>query len=503
MAQDSMPPPAFSKWRTVFWPIRGYELKKLLPMLAMFFLISLIYSLLRNTKDALIVTAPGGGADLIPFLKVYGVIPASIVFILVFSKLSDHFGREKLFLICLMPFILYFSLFSFLYALREVIQPVAWMGHLRDHLPTGLLPAASVLRHWVLSMFYVISELWGSVALSLLFWGFANAITSVEEAERYYPLFGIGANLALIAIKLVNMFIHKVEGILVARHGMEPWSAYLAVLMATVVLSILIIMVIFIWFNHAVLTDPRFRPARIPDQVERKIKMSLKEKVKILLQSKTLKYIAIIVIAYGVAINLIEVTWKSYLGLQYPTPRAYQDFMSNFSLATGFTTLFLMLFVSSNVIRSFGWTVAALATPLVLAVTGVGFFGFILGQAALASLLERLALTPVAVGVWFGTIQNILSKGTKYALFDPTKEMAYIPLDREAQVKGKAAIDVVGARFGKAGGSLLQQILIGIYGSLLAITGQIAILLFLIIGIWIWADLRLGREFSKLTGMPR
>ena len=42
------------------------------------------------------------------------------------------------------------------------------------------------------------AELWGSVVVSVLFWGFANQITTVEEAEQFYPLFGLGANVALI-----------------------------------------------------------------------------------------------------------------------------------------------------------------------------------------------------------------------------------------------------------------------------------------------------------------
>lgn len=47
-------------------------------------------------------------------------------------------------------------------------------------------------------MFYLMAELWGSVVLSLLFWGFANDINTVDEAKSYYPLFGLVANLALI-----------------------------------------------------------------------------------------------------------------------------------------------------------------------------------------------------------------------------------------------------------------------------------------------------------------
>ena len=32
------------------------------------------------------------------------------------------------------------------------------------------------------------AELWGSVVASLLFWGFANELTSVPEAKKYHPL---------------------------------------------------------------------------------------------------------------------------------------------------------------------------------------------------------------------------------------------------------------------------------------------------------------------------
>jgi AAA family ATP:ADP antiporter len=57
MSQDGKT--EFSKWRAFFWPVHGFELKKILPMLLMFFGISFNYTILRDTKDTLIVSNCG------------------------------------------------------------------------------------------------------------------------------------------------------------------------------------------------------------------------------------------------------------------------------------------------------------------------------------------------------------------------------------------------------------------------------------------------------------
>ena len=57
----------FGKIRSLLWPVHSYEYKKLLPMFFMFFCISFNYTILRNTKDVLILTAAGSGANAIPF----------------------------------------------------------------------------------------------------------------------------------------------------------------------------------------------------------------------------------------------------------------------------------------------------------------------------------------------------------------------------------------------------------------------------------------------------
>ena len=105
-----------------------------------------------------------------------------------------------------------------------------------------------------------------------------------------------------------------------------------------------------------------------------------------------------------------------------------------------------------------------------IGVTGLAFFALNMFQGSFSPLVATLGTTPLMLAVVVGAAQNILSKSSKYSLFDPCKEMAYIPLDKESKTKGKAAIDVVGNPLGKSGGALIQQFLIFGCGSLASAT---------------------------------
>lgn len=489
----------FGKWRSIFWPIHTFELKKLLPMLFLFFLILFNYTILRDTKDTLVVTAAGSGAEAIPFLKVWGVLPFAILFMLLYSKLSNKLSKPALFYTTIAPFVLFFGLFStVLYPLRDVLHPHAFADKLQAWLPTGFQGLIAILRNWTFSLFYIMSELWGSVALSLLFWGFANDTTKVSESKRFYSLFGMGANFSLIIAGWCVKTLSDVRKNYAA--DVDSWQISLNWLMALVVVSGLLIMGIYWWINRYVLTDPRFVPlSEQKAKKKEKPKLSMKESFLYLLRSKYMGYIALIVISYGVCINLVEVTWKSQLKLQYPNSNDYNSFMGLFSQITGITTILMMLFVGSNTIRKLGWTAAALMTPIVLLITGGAFFAFVIFRDSLGGFISHFGTTPLMLAVVFGMVQNIMSKSTKYSLFDPTKEMAYIPLDQEAKVKGKAAIDVVGARLGKSGGSMVQQGLIIGLGSIAAMTPYVGAILLVIILVWMASAKALGKQFIALS----
>ena len=64
----------------------------------------------------------------------------------------------------------------------------------------------------------------------------------------------------------------------------------------------------------------------------------------------------------------------------------------------------------------------------------------------------------------------------------------------------KAAIDGIGSRLGKTGGSLVHQMLLIVYGSISVSTPIIAVILFVVVIAWILAVKALGIQFDALTG---
>ena len=207
-----------------------------------------------------------------------------------------------------------------------------------------------------------------------------------------------------------------------------------------------------------VLTDKRlYDKPELPGVKKKKKKAGLMESLKTICTSPYLGLIAMLVICYGISVNLIEGLWKSQLKVQYPNENDYNTFMSMNTFYTGIASM-VMLIVGGNVLRVFRWVSAALITPLVFTIGGILFFTFIVFKDNLTEALANLGTNPTFMAVMLGAVIVVIAKSTKYALFDLTKEMAYIPLDEDMKVKGKAVVDVVGGRLGKSGGAFIQVV---------------------------------------------
>ncbi len=163
-----------------FFGVETTTIKKVLPLGLMFFCILFNYTILRDTKDVLVVTAKGSSAEIIPFLKTWVNLPMAIGFMVIYTKLSNVLSKEQLFYSCIFPFIAFFGTFAFfMYPLVDILHPTAFADFLVQKLGTRFLGPIAIVRNWTFVLFYVMAELWGSVVVSVLFWGFANQVCTL------------------------------------------------------------------------------------------------------------------------------------------------------------------------------------------------------------------------------------------------------------------------------------------------------------------------------------
>jgi len=496
-----------SKARDLLWPIYGAEHKIWLPMASMVGLILFNYTVARNVKDGLVVTATGA-SDIIPYLKGTLVLPAAFVFFFIYSKLTNLLSKQALFYTIISGFIAFYVIFAtVLYPLHDYLHPKESADALQAMLPGGLKGLVDVYRVWTFSLFYTMSELWGAAVSALMFWQFANDMIRVKDAKRFYAHFYLLANVFVAFSGVVVNRLSQVQKGL--PEGVDPWGVSINYLTAVLTFCGLLVLALYFYLNKFVFTDAykaKIAEERHEKPKKSKLKMSTMEGIKHLLHSKYLGLIALLVICYGVTINFVEVSWKNQVVKQFTTGNEYTAFMGYLAGSTGIATI-IAIFIGSILVRTLGWRISALVTPVVLGITGILFFLCVLVPDIVSPIGLALSISPLLLGVLIGLVQNVLSKSIKYALFDPTKEMSYIPLDDESKMRGKAAIDVVANRFGKSGGGYIQIVLLALLGSLSEIVPYLAVIFLFFIVIWVVAVLGLSKKFdaackAREAGLP-
>lgn len=497
------------------WPIENKELQKFIPMAMMFWCILFVFNLLRSTKDALLVA--NIGAEAISFVKVYTVVPSAILFMLIYAKLTNVINQHRIFYTFCMIFLSFFFLFAtvlypnkaFFHPDPQTIELLAGktvsvfglynfdMAHLKWFL--------RCYGQWTYTLFYIFSELWISTMLSLLFFRFANGITRTDEAKRFYPMIGFFGNLGLIAAGFLLGVITNQSGaadkLKLSGPEMESWV--ISSTSTGICVAIISLMAVYAYINKYVMNDPRFVPPTIVKKKD-KLELSVLDGFKVVFSSKYLGFLALMVVIYGISVNLVEGPWKDAVKKLYPSTVQYMGFMGRLATYTGISTMVAYL-ISAQFLKRVSWYVGAMFTPVVLSLSGLGFFLFLSVDKTAGSTtgvwFEFLAMAPLQLAVWCGFAQNVAVKATKYSFFDPAKEMAYIPVDVELQTKGKAAVDLVGHRFGKSIGGIIQSTIFLVFPAVgFAEVVPYFMWIFIILSIIWFVDVRLlYNEYKKFV----
>jgi AAA family ATP:ADP antiporter len=249
-----------------------------------------------------------------------------------------------------------------------------------------------------------------------------------------------------------------------------------------------------------VMTDPSLYLKAKADNITKE-KLGLKESFKYIARSKYLWLLLICSAAFGLSINLVEAVWKAKTAELYPSISTYAEFNGMTILWTGIAIM-VMTIIGNNIMRNHSWFVAAVISPVMIMVTGIIFFMLVVFDQEIFTLFDNsIVMTPLALAVSVGAVQNILAKGTKYSIWDTSIQMLYIPLDNELRTKGKAAVDVVSSKVGKSSSGLIQSMLFVLIPTATYTTiSPFLMVVFVVVCItWIYAVRKIFHEYQKLV----
>lgn len=488
------------KFRTIFLPIHNHELGKFIPMAGLMFSILFNQNILRILKDSILISEIS--AEVVSFTKVYCVTPAAALFVIVYAKMINHFSFDKIYYYLISFFIGFFTLFAF------VIYPNVHAFHANNDSLANIMASYPHLKwyialvgNWSYVIFYTLSELWPNIFYILLFWQFANELTTTEEAKRFYTLFSLFGNSSLVFVGFLMMNLSSEDTIAKYFFNIVDNKITLVQISTGLVLISAIISCFLVKFiAKNVFTNPTFY-AKAKSGRSTKEKMGIIESFKYIAKSKYLWLMLICSAAFGLSMNLVEAVWKAKIKELYPTVNSYAEFNGLYILWTGIAIM-VMTIIGNNIMRSHSWFVAAVISPIIIMVTGTLFFVLIVFDQQILSLFDRaLLMTPLALAVSIGAVQNILAKGAKYSIWDTSKEMLYIPLDKELKTKGKAAVDVVSSKVGKSSSGLIQSIIFTLIptATFTSISPLLMVVFVAVCILWIYSVRKIYFEYTKIV----
>nr|WP_253308197.1 GTP/GDP exchange transporter Tlc5 [Rickettsia endosymbiont of Ceutorhynchus assimilis] len=489
-----------SKFRAMFWPVHGHELGKFIPMSALMFCILFNQNILRILKDSILISEIS--AEVASFAKVYCVTPAAAIFVIAYAKMVNHFTFEKIFYYLSLFFVGFFVFFAF------IVYPNIHLFHANPDNLAQMMETyphfkwyIALIGNWAYIVYYSLAELWPNIFYVLLFWQFANELTTTEEAKRFYTLFSLFGNSSLILVGFLMMNLASEQTIIkyfidVSDNKIILVQTSTALVTVAAIASCLLVK--FITKN--IFTNPTFY-AKAKSGRSTKDRMGLIKSFQYIAKSRYLWLLLICSAAFGLSMNLVEAVWKAKIKELYPTVNTFAEFNSLYILWTG-VAIMVMTIIGNNVMRTYNWFVAAVISPVIIMITGILFFMLIVFDRQILSLFEgAILMTPLALAVSIGAIQNILAKGTKYSIWDTSREMLYIPLDKELKTKGKAAVDVISSKVGKSSSGLVQSIIFTIIptATFSSISPILMVIFTFVCLAWIYAVRKIYFEYQKIA----
>ena len=201
---------------------------------------------------------------------------------------------------------------------------------------------------------YILSELWGTISVSFLLWGYVNSITPRAAAKRYYGVLGLGAQAGPIAAGKLVDHIGEMMG-----KGDAAFAKTIKYLNAVSLVFMALFAAGYAFMQLYVMKLPQFVDSAADGaKNKKKKKMGIMESIKYCVGNPYVLALGGMVFAYGWCMVVGELAYKEVMKLaKNGDPNGYSQMKGIESMSSSICAAFLMVFVSHNIIRLCGWKV--------------------------------------------------------------------------------------------------------------------------------------------------
>jgi len=422
-----------------FVDIRKGEVEPAALFFAFWFLVIVVFQMLRPLKKGLFVEHLGADAEL--YAKLANIAVA-ILAVVVFTALYNRFGSRRL-----IP-----ALCGFF-----VVALLGFAGALAG----GGVP--SVPLNW---SFYLFGDAWSTVWVTS-FWAYLTELTRTDQSKRLYGLIGGGGVIGgLMANFAVWQYVEK-SGIGVLLTG----AAGLTIAIALIMLRLESLA------NRPGTAIGRQGPGTLGT---REPKAGSKQNAaldgaRLVIASKYLLAIAMITFLYEINSQILDYQYAT-AAEALEGAEGTQAFFGRIGTIVGVVSVVTQFFFVSFIIRKFGLTVALLVLPAAMA-TASGIY-FVVPMLTTAGLL------------------TISDNAFSYSINQTAREMLYVPTSDDVKYKARAFINMLIQRIGK-GAAILMALGFAAMSDLPI--RYLSLLALFVIVIWVGFAWYAGRSFEALT----
>lgn len=426
-----------------FFPIHRHESLKFILLSCICLLICMNYNILRNLKETLIITNPDMGIYVIPFLRTWMLMPIMLIFVKAYASMSARYRQNKVFYCLIAAFTIYFFLFIYVLLPNETFFRLDRLANSISPLyPSMTKPISEMIRHWSFSLYYCLSEVWGTVVVLILFWGTSNRLNTIEQAKRFYAPMIFITNFAGIFSAQISLFVSNGAFKWTLFPHLDSWKATLSTLTLFVCLATLLVIYLFYKLHQ------KSEIVRFEEPVSKE-GMNLMEILRMIRANRKFWPLAVMVFAYFFSTGILELIWKHYLLQTCTDSREFNDILNTATSYIGLFSTLIALFATGDLIRRFDWRVSALVTPILLMIP--------LAILLINSFFETSHAECLRVGSIAGAAYYCVNRICKFTFFDLSKEIATVEFSYAEQIKAKAVLDGIFPKVAKTGESLFLQ----------------------------------------------